>query len=165
MKIAVFAALALVATTASAQDIQITSVLRMNGKVVEEFKGAKPNGQAQTFSSLKRIPYKESVTQIEGGKAQTNTGYFDTGFYMEILPTLTSDGSIRYVLSASNDNLKAVPNKVGDVEIESPTGSKDKFVQSVIAKQGEETVLSFGTHPDEPAKNYVLAITATALND
>jgi hypothetical protein len=172
MKLAAFVALALVATGVSAQDIEVTSVLRMDGKVVEQFKGAKPSGQTQTYSNLKRIPYKESATQIEGGKVKTKMGHYETGFHMEILPTLGSDGTIQYVLSVSNDDMKAIPHKVGDMEVESPTGSNDKFVLSMVANQGEKQEFSFDTGKvgpssptDEPAKHYVLTVTATALKN
>jgi hypothetical protein len=173
MKLALFVALALVVTGVSAQDIEVKSELRLNGKVIEQFAGSKPNGQPQIFSSLKNVPYKQAASQTEGGKVKTTTGYYQTGFYMEILPTLRSDGTILYVLNVSHEDMKTVPQKVGDVEVESPTGWSDKFIQSMVVNQGEAREINFSSTEDvSPSsitkgltKHYVLSITATALKN
>jgi hypothetical protein len=162
MKLAVFAALALVATGACAESIKVTSELSMNGKVIEQFSGAKPAGETQHYGNIKSIPYKKAATQI-GSKVNTEEGFYEDGFKMAITPRITSTGDIRYEIAVSqHDLIKLVPHKVGDAEIESPQGTLETFTQIMFTKAGEPHEFRYGD-VGETANKYVLKVTATTL--
>lgn len=164
MKLAVFAALAFVATGVCAETIQVTSVLSKNGKGVEVFGGAKPAGETQHYRNIARIPYKKAVTQIDSGKVKVEEGIFEDGFQMTITPRITSTGDIKYEIAVSqNDLIKLVPHKVGDMEIESPQTTKDSFTQILITKSGEAHEFPYRTDSETGTNLYVLKVTATTL--
>lgn len=165
MKVCLFVASVFFATCASAQTIQVTSELSMSGKIVEAFHGSKPNGETQTYSDIKNVPYRKAVRQI-GGEAKVEPGLYETGFKMQITPVIASEGMVRYRLSVSQRTLtKLEPKKVGNLVIDLPASTDDSFTQSMIAKSGEPHEFRFGFDQATGTNKYTLKVTATPLQD
>jgi hypothetical protein len=160
MKLAVFVALALVATGVSAQNIEVTTELLKDGKVIEHFTGSKPNGEVQTLGNLKSHPYRKEPEQ--GDKSKPELGSFDTGFQLVITPRVRADGQILYVFNMTKNDLTQLDTyKVKGVEFENPILQLRSFGQSGIVQQGEVRETPF----ESATQKYVLKVTATALKN
>lgn len=158
MKLAAIVALALVATGVSAQEIEVTTELLKDGKVIQQFIGKKPAGETQTYSALTSHPYKKAPEQ----GLKPVQGSFNTGFDMSITPKVNSEGDIAFLLNATQtDFIKFDTYKVAGVEFEDPRVRVNSFAPTATVKQGEVREFS----ADSKSASYRLKVKATALNN
>lgn len=161
MKYVVIAALAMMASQASADSIKLVSELRKNGEVVDRFVGSAPDGKTQTFGQMTPVAYRAANFPIGGG-VESVTRYIETGFRMVVEPRATGTGNVKYRLTVKRQDLALTPEKIMGVEIDRPHTSGDEFTQTVIEKSGAAHEFPFRYIEAEGEDKYVLKVTAWA---
>lgn len=162
MKYVVFAALAMMATQASADSIKLVSELRKNGTLVERFVGSAPDGKTQRFGRMSPAPYRAANFPIGGG-VEAVTRYIETGFQLDVQPWATGTGDVKYHVTMRKQDLVLTPEKIQGVEIDRPHASGDQFTQTVIVKSGAAHEFPFRYTEAEGEDKYVLTVTAWAV--